>query len=225
MAFSDTDRSGGPQAPRSVSVFDDLLAAGLAVRSSQPRCLIALAGAPASGKSTLAPRLSQAMTARGRSTQVVPMDGFHLDDSLLGPRGLLPRKGAPDTFDFRGFQRFLTDLATGGDIVHPMFDRSREIAIAQGALVPASCDTVIVEGNYLLLDAPGWRDLRALWDLAIFLPVPTEVLEQRLIARWRGFGLTQTAASEKARGNDIPNGVTVTSALLPPDIFYEDTDR
>ena len=199
---------------RTLSDLDALVAA-CAVPPCAARRLIALAGPPASGKSTLAPRLAKALGAA-----VVPMDGFHLDDSLLGPRGLLTRKGAPDTFDQRGFARFIADLASGGEIFHPTFDRTREIAIGQSGVIPASCDTVIVEGNYLLLDAPGWRDLAAHWDLSVYLPVEPEVLEQRLIARWLGFGLDPSTARRKALDNDIPNGIRVATALLPPDILY-----
>lgn len=207
---------------RKVDRFQDLVAAALEAASDHPRTLIALAGPPASGKSTLAPQLAEALSQAGRPTQVVPMDGFHLDDNLLEPRGLLPRKGAPETFDIRGFRRFLEDLATGGDILHPLFDRSREIALAQAGLVPEDCRTVIVEGNYLLLDAPGWRDLRSLWDLAVYLPVAPQVLEDRLLNRWRNLGLGDEVAQRKALSNDIPNGARVASALLSPDITYED---
>ncbi len=66
---------------------------------SHKRRLIALAGAPASGKSTLA----HALCALVPGACVVPMDGFHLDNALLEARGLLARKGAPETFDARGF--------------------------------------------------------------------------------------------------------------------------
>ena len=202
---------------RRLSDFDALVAA-CAVPARGARRLIALAGPPASGKSPLAPRLADALGGA-----VVPMDGFHLDDTLLEPRGLLPRKGAPETFDQRGFARFIADLATGGEVFHPTFDRTREIAIAQSGVVPAECDTVVVEGNYLLLDAPGWRELAARWDLSVYLPVDPEVLEQRLIARWLGHGLPEQAARAKAMDNDIPNGARVAAALLDPDITYTDT--
>ncbi len=208
-----------------VTQFDDLVAASRAAQPRQARRLIALAGPPASGKSTLAPALAKALTDAGQPTQVVPMDGFHLDDTLLGPRGLLPRKGAPETFDIRGFSRFLNDLASGGDIYHPLFDRTREIALAQAGCVPDACHSVIVEGNYLLLDAPGWRDLSSLWDLSIYLPIPNDILRARLLARWRGLGLTEETARSKALSNDIPNGERVATALLPPDIYYEDEPK
>ena len=56
------------------------------------RALIAIAGAPGSGKSTFAERLSGYL---GKKASVIPMDGFHLDNSVLEAKGLLSVKGAP----------------------------------------------------------------------------------------------------------------------------------
>ncbi|MEX1336333.1 MAG: nucleoside/nucleotide kinase family protein, partial [Candidatus Limnocylindrales bacterium] len=68
------------------------------------RQVIAIAGAPASGKSTIASRLNDRLNevAPG-STALLPMDGYHFDDEMLVPRGWRPRKGAPHTFDVGGY--------------------------------------------------------------------------------------------------------------------------
>ena len=60
-----------------------------------PRALIAVAGPPASGKSTFAAQLVAHLNQSTHSAVLVPMDGFHLDNSVLARRGLLARKGAP----------------------------------------------------------------------------------------------------------------------------------
>ncbi len=78
------------------------------------RHLVAVAGAPASGKSTLAATMADDLTRKGRAACVLPMDGFHLDNRILDARGLRQRKGAPETFDLRGFAALLRDLAAGG---------------------------------------------------------------------------------------------------------------
>ena len=64
------------------------------------RLLVAIAGPPGSGKSTLAERLASGI---GPSAAALPMDGFHLDNATLRQKGLLDRKGAPETFDAKGF--------------------------------------------------------------------------------------------------------------------------
>jgi pantothenate kinase len=51
------------------------------------------------------------------------MDGFHLDNAILTARGLLPRKGAPETFDALGFVRMVERLGTDAEVVIPGFDR------------------------------------------------------------------------------------------------------
>ncbi len=60
--------------------------------AGQARVLIAIAGAPGSGKSTFAEHLSGYL---GKKASVIPMDGFHLDNSVLEAKGLLSVKGAP----------------------------------------------------------------------------------------------------------------------------------
>ena len=67
------------------------------------RFLVAIAGPPGAGKSTMADELAAALRDRGESAEVLPMDGFHMDNALLAARGLLARKGVPDSFDVRGF--------------------------------------------------------------------------------------------------------------------------
>lgn len=107
------------------------------------RKLIALAGPPAAGKSTIAALLCDRLLATGRSAAVVPMDGFHLDNALLESRGLLQRKGAAETFDADGFCHLVGRIARGdADIVYPVFDRHRDIAIAGAAHVKADVEFV-----------------------------------------------------------------------------------
>ena len=78
-----------------------------------PRVIVAVAGAPGSGKSTFAAELARRLMARGRRSVVVPMDGFHLDNAVLEARNLLPRKGAPETFDAQGFVRLIRAIKAG----------------------------------------------------------------------------------------------------------------
>lgn len=179
------------------------------------RRLIALAGPPATGKSTLAEALRDHLVAAGDHATVVPMDGFHLDNRILAEKGLLPRKGAPETFDAAGFIALVQRLKAGGDVVIPVFDRARDIAIAGAALVPAAARMVIVEGNYLMLDEAPWRALAPLWDLAIFLDAPETELRARLVRRWLDHGLGAEAALARAEANDLPNARRILAARLP----------
>ena len=191
----------------------DLVAAVRAHAPKARRLMVALAGPPASGKSTLADRLAGAL---GPGALAVPMDGFHLDDTVLEARGLLARKGSPESFDAVGFVHAMGRLAAEPEVVLPVFDRSREIAIAGALVVGPDCRIAVVEGNYLLLDAEPWRQLAALWDLSVFLDIPEPVLRARLEARWRRHGKPDPAAWIET--NDLPNARQVLAARLPSDL-------
>lgn len=173
---------------------------------------IAVAGPPGSGKSTFSAALA---TQIGPSCCVVPMDGFHLDNSVLQDRGLLARKGAPDTFDCAGFSHLVDDLKRGSGTIFPTFDRDSDSVVPAGGHVPAGTTVLLFEGNYLLFDETGWRDLAAKWDAAIWLDVPPAILEARLIRRWRDQGMSEADATARAKVNDLTNARHVIDKALP----------
>lgn len=184
------------------------------------RRMLAVAGPPGSGKSTLAEALVDHL---GPSAVLMPMDGFHLDNRLLEPRGLLPRKGAPETFDFDGFKATLTRVAAEPSVLLPVFDRAREIAIAGAQEIGPDTKIVVVEGNYLCFAEQPWDSLMPLWDATVFLDVPEAELERRLISRWLSYGYAPEAAREKALSNDIPNARRVMSHRTPVDVVAGQT--
>ncbi len=196
-------------------VVDRLIRRVGAVRPKARRRLIAIAGAPASGKTTLAAELAEALGARAI---LVPMDGFHLDNRILDARGLRPRKGAPQTFDGAGFVHMIRRLASEDEVVIPVFDRARDIAIAGASVVGPETETAVVEGNYLLLDEKPWRALRPLWDLSVYLKVPEDTLRARLIQRWLDHGLNPQAAEARATSNDLPNALHIARHSSEADI-------
>ena len=179
------------------------------------RCLIAIAGPPGAGKSTLAAALIREL---GPTAALVPMDGFHFDNDTLTARGLRDRKGAPETFDLEGLSSLLEQLVREDGVAIPGFDRALDKVVASSTSVRAGHRQVIVEGNYLLLDEPGWRNLTRLWDLSVYLDAPRNVLEERLVRRWLDHGLTLDDARAWTLGNDIPNARRVAAARLPADV-------
>ena len=191
---------------------------------SRQRRLIAIAGAPASGKSTLATRLADGLNpdCKGRAA-VVSMDGFHFDDGLLEARGYRARKGAPHTFDVAGLRHMLARLKARNEpeVVIPVFDRDIEIARAGAAVLPQAVEIVIVEGNYLLLDQTPWDSLRELFDLTVALVVSEHTLRERLHDRWAGYNMTDDEITVKLEENDLPNGRLVISDSCDADVVVQ----
>ncbi|MBS8226908.1 nucleoside/nucleotide kinase family protein [Vannielia litorea] len=189
----------------------------LAAPHTGRRRLVALAGPPASGKSTLAETLARDLTAQGCPAEIVPMDGFHLDNRILSRRGLIGRKGAPESFDAAGLLRLLSALRDDAQVHYPVFNRERDISIGGAGEVGEGCDTVIVEGNYLLLDAPVWREMARQWDISIQLEVPLDVLEARLTQRWRDHAIPEAEAKRRIHENDLVNARHVAANALAAD--------
>ena len=198
---------------------DELVAEIAKHGKDQGRIMVAIVGPPGSGKSTLSDALCSKLIKAGESSVVVPMDGFHLDNSVLHKRGLFDRKGAPETFDTDGFLTLITRLKEQDkDVRIPRFDRDQDKVILDVETVARSEKILLVEGNYLLLNRPDWQRLHSFWDLSIFLKPPLEVLEQRLIQRWRDQGLSELDAERRALGNDIPNAELVIQNSIRADI-------
>lgn len=177
------------------------------------RRLIAVVGPPGAGKSTLTEGLVKALP----DAALLPMDGFHLDNRLLDERGQRSVKGSPQTFDAAGFSATVARLKTEAEVIHPVFDRSRDLAIAGAGRIGPDIRTVVVEGNYLLLDQPIWRDLAALWDLTVMIAVPVQELERRLTARWQGLGCDAAGVAAHL-DNDMANVRLVLSQSRPADL-------
>ena len=181
------------------------------------RFVVGIAGPPGSGKSTLSAALHDVLP--DGAAAVVPMDGFHFDDVVLEQRGLKARKGAPETFDFAGFEVLLRRLrAHEPDVAIPVFDRSIELSRAAAAVVGADVKFILVEGNYLLLDEEPWQRLEPLFDFTIFVDAPREELERRLVERWREHGRSDADARNWIDTNDMPNIDRVLHARRKADL-------
>ncbi|AHG43883.1 nucleoside triphosphate hydrolase [Rhizobium leguminosarum bv. trifolii CB782] len=202
--------------------IDDIAGELIGRAGDAKRFLVGVAGPPGSGKSTMADNLAVALKARGESAAVLPMDGFHMDNAILIERGLLARKGIPETFDVRGFLDIVRAVRPADqEVLVPVFDRSRELAIASARPIDPKDRFIIVEGNYLLFTQGKWAELDGIFDYTIMLAPPIEVLEERLWDRWRGYKLTEEEASAKVYGNDLPNGRLILENRRPADVTLE----
>lgn len=174
--------------------------------TQKPRVIIAVAGAPGSGKSTISEKFREGLQDFG-GAEIFPMDGYHFDDAILNARGHRARKGAPHTFDIAGFGHMLKRLAQNseGEIAVPVFDRDIEISRNAARIISKEAKFIIAEGNYLFLNNPEWMALDRYFDHRIWLDVPIAEIEKRLTARWLGYDYTPEMLAQKIGENDLPN--------------------
>ncbi len=188
------------------------------------RTIIGVAGPPASGKSTLAESVVQRLNGDNTTAfpmaALLPMDGYHLDNRILESRGLLTRKGAPETFDARGFCDAVKRLkAATRETYHPRFDRQMDLSIAQSIVIHPETPIVVVEGNYLLLNSKPWDSLAREFAATVFVCPSREAILDRLKQRWLKHGLDVEAAVLRAKGSDLPNAELVIGESRDADML------
>lgn len=183
------------------------------------RQILGITGAPAAGKSTYAEQLAAQLTADGHQVALVPMDGYHLAQSVLETLGLADVKGAPDTFDGYGFLALLRRLKASPDeqIWAPRFDRSIEDSIAASIGIAPEVTLVLTEGNYLLLDDAPWSTIRTLLDQCWYVEVPEDLRHERLEARHRAFGRSPEEAHQRTYGSDERNAHLIAATAPAAD--------
>ena len=197
-----------PSRPAERATVGELIESARRLSARAARTFLGVTGAPGSGKSTVAQAIAGAV---GSQAVLLSMDGFHLASDELVRLGRLDRKGAPDTFDAGGFVHLLRRLHEADEAVvyAPRFDRSLEESIGSAVPVPAAVPLIIVEGNYLLHDEPGWNDVAGLLDECWYLEPGEEVRLARLVARHQRYGRNLTEAAERSYGSDQRNAELV----------------
>ncbi len=120
--------------------------------------LIGLAGSVAVGKSTTA-RVLRELLARWPNhprVDLVTTDGFLLPTRVLEERGLLRRKGFPESYDVRALVGFVRDLKAGKDrVTSPVYSHLVYDIVPGAEIVIEQADIVIVEGLNVLQTGPA----------------------------------------------------------------------
>lgn len=192
-------------------------------RSGQ-RVVAFIAAPPATGKSTLAAFLQELAADMPGMPQVqaIGMDGFHYPQAYIASHSVLRDgkempmqrvKGAPESFDVQKLRTALETLRKT-DILWSVYDRRLHDVVEDALHVTAPI--VLVEGNYLLLDAPDWRDLPH--DYAVFIAADESQLRGRLLARKMRGGATEEAALSHYETADGPNVRLCLQKHLPADL-------
>ena len=121
--------------------------------SLSPPFVVAIAGSVAAGKSTIA-RVLRALLARWPDhprVELVTTDGFLFPNAVLDARGLMRRKGFPESYDVGRLLRFLADVKGGrAEVIAPVYSHLTYDVVADERVVVQRPDVLIVEGINVL---------------------------------------------------------------------------
>ncbi len=198
-------------------------------RAAGGRAVVFLAGPPGCGKTTLAAVWEELARRLGSpaTVQALPLDGFHYPNAVLDSRTtvrdgkVIPLrlvKGSPESYDRESLAASLRALRVGESPRWPRYDRSIHDPVP-GAIAVSAAGILIIEGNYLLLDEPGWRDLARYKDLGVFVECDEETARRDILRRHGKGGRSAESAIRHYEFNDVPNRRRIMAARLGVDIL------
>lgn len=197
------------------------------------RILVMLAAPPGAGKSTLVGFLEQLSKESDDlcDVQAIGMDGFHRRQEYLLEHTadrdgetvrMVDIKGAPITFDLEKLTAAIKKVAAGENIGWPSYDRHLHNPVEDTYHVES--DIVILEGNYLLLDEDGWRELKNNADYTIRVTADEGFLRDRLLDRKIKSGNSKEKAEHFVDYSDMANVRICLNNSMQADMVLEVTD-
>jgi type I pantothenate kinase len=154
--------------------------------------LIGLAGSVAVGKSTSA-RVLRELLARWPNTprvDLVTTDGFLLPTRVLEERGLMRRKGFPESYDVRALVGFVRDLKAGtARVTSPVYSHLSYDIVPGAEVVIEQPDIVIVEGLNVLQTGPALAGqprvfVSDFFDFTVYVDAETEAVRAWYVERF-----------------------------------------
>ena len=162
--------------------------------------VIGVAGSVAVGKSTTA-RILQAMLARWPNhpkVDLVTTDGFLFPNAVLEARGLMKRKGFPESYDRRRLVKFVADVKSGADEVRaPVYSHLAYDILPGREQIVRKPDIMILEGLNVLQSGVGRAEnympvfVSDYFDFSIYVDADEEHIRQWYVERF--FTLRRTA--------------------------------
>jgi len=148
--------------------------------------IIGIAGSVAVGKSTMA-RVLQTLLSRWPdhpAVDLVTTDGFLYPTAVLERRGLMKRKGFPESYDQRRLVHFLTEIKSGkGEVSAPVYSHLLYDIVPDAIKTVRQPDILIVEGLNVLQSGRA-RNVSDFFDFSIYIDADEETIENWYIARF-----------------------------------------
>ena len=148
--------------------------------------VIGVAGSVAVGKSTSA-RVLRALLTRWDShprVDLITTDGFLHPNRELERRGLMHRKGYPESYDRRALLRFVTEVKSGAPLVRaPVYSHTKYDIVPGEHIEVKRPDILILEGLNVLQTGPRLM-VSDLFDFSLYVDARIEDIEQWYIERF-----------------------------------------
>lgn len=192
--------------------------------NSQRRIIIAVAGVPGAGKSTLVERLIELLEQQRIVSKLLPQDGFHYYRSQLekfpNREEAFRRRGAPFTFDAQRFVSTVESLHAAGTVCAPLFDHRLKDPKENDIVISSGVQVVFVEGNYVGLKEDPWYKVSAASDELWLVDIDSALVRERLIARHVATKVCSSyqEAVERCDGSDGDNAQYIRDHLKTPDV-------
>lgn len=146
--------------------------------------VIGIAGSVAVGKSTTARVLTALLRGTKRTVDLVTTDGFLLPNRELTARGIMQRKGFPESYDLKALLAFLRTVKSGQRATAPIYSHLAYDVTGE-TLVVDSPDVLIVEGvNVLDAGAARHTVVSDYFDFSIYVDAPEPLVRTWFLERF-----------------------------------------
>jgi pantothenate kinase len=198
-------------------------------KSKNGKLLVYLVASPGVGKSTLASFLEflSKNSENIEEIQAIGIDGFHYHQQYIKNHKVIidgkevpmvEVKGCPETFNLSKLKSKIKVLKNES-VKWPIYDRKLHDVVEDQIVV--SKEIILIEGNWLLINEDGWRDLKDYCDYSIFIKADETMLKDRLIQRKMKGGISEEEAIKFYEKSDSKNVKRVLNNSLKSDLQLE----